>query len=85
MIDKITAGTVVAGAVGVLFGVMFDAAFLQPLHNSVAVRETMRPHARYITPLQLGCLTSPRADIPMFLNNAPSVCIKGAGPVSSPH
>jgi hypothetical protein len=85
MIDKITTGTVVAGTVGVLFGVMFDAAFLRPLHDSVAVRETARPQARYITPLQLGCLTSPRADIPVFLNSAASVCIKGGQPVSSPH
>jgi xanthine/uracil permease len=35
MIDKITAGTIVAGVVGVLFGAIFDAAFLRPLQDSV--------------------------------------------------
>ena len=74
MMDKITAGTVVAGTVGVIFGVMLDAAFLQPLHDSVSFKEKVHPQPRYITPFELGCLTKPQADVQEFPNYVPRVC-----------
>jgi len=82
MIDKITAGTIVAGAVGVLFGAIFDATFLRPLQDSVFLKEAAHPSARYITPVQLGCLTRPY--IPEFADNVVSVCIKGINAIRTP-
>jgi len=84
MIDKITTGTVVAAAIGVLFGVMFDMVFLRPLQDTVSIRETAHPQPRYVTPFELGCSTKPRADDSQFLNNAPSACIKGASSIGTP-
>jgi hypothetical protein len=84
MIDKITAGIVVAGVVGVLFGAIFDATFLRPLQDSVFLKETAHPSARYITPVQLGCLTRPHTDIPEFADNVVSVCIKGISATRTP-
>jgi hypothetical protein len=83
MIDKTTAGTIVAGTVGVLFGVMFDADFLQPLRDSVSFKETV-PQARYITPFQLGCLAKPQTDVLDLTNNVPDVCIKAVSQILVP-
>ena len=81
MMDKITGGTVVAGTVGFIFGVMLDAAFLQPLHDPVSFREKVHPKPRYITRFELECLTNPQAGVQEFPNYVPRVCVRGGNPI----
>jgi hypothetical protein len=66
MIDKITAGTVVTGTVGILFGVMFDAAILQPLHDTSYMEKAARPESGYAAPFPTCVFKgrSPRQDTP---------------------
>jgi hypothetical protein len=66
----------VAGTVGLLFGVMFDAAFLQPLHVANDIAKAVRPRAFYFPPVQPGRLPKPWADGSEFLND-PAWCMRG--------
>ena len=84
MIGKITAGTVVAGAVGVVFGVIFDAMFLRPLQDSVFRKDAARSPPRFITPFEQGCLTRPSVNVPEFADNVAGLCIKDISAVRTP-
>ena len=84
MIGKITAGTVVAGAVGVLFGVVFGATFLRPLQDSVFRKEMARSTPRFITPSEQGCLTRPSVEVPEFAEHAADLCIKDTSAIRTP-
>ena len=84
MIGKFTAGTVVAGAVGILFGVIFDATFLRPLQDSVFRKESARSRPRFITPFEQGCLTRPSVDVPEFADNAAGLCVKDIIAIRTP-
>jgi len=63
---EITAGTVVTGTVGILFGVMFDAAILQPLHDTSYIEKAARPESGYATPFPTCVFKGrpPRQDTP---------------------